>query len=140
MRQKAEGLAPAAGVGNSFLFIFILIIWAADDIKNMSIHISLLLLGSLIAVLPVIIAGPDPVKIFIGVLPAAFLLMAKMGGAKIGGADVWAAFVSGIVSGAAVTEKALVLGLLLFVLVKRKGKGAFLPFFLVGYTGVMICG
>ena len=126
----------AADVENKFLFV--LGIWAADDIKNMSVHVGLLLLGSFAALAPVLFSGMELSFLFISVFPAMVLLFAKLGGAGIGGADIWAVLVSGIVSGAAFTLKAAAIGLMLFVLIIRKGKGAFLPYFLFGYLGAML--
>ena len=137
-RQGVWDLVPAADVAGSLLFLFILIIWAADDAKNMSVHIGLLLLGSLISLFPIMGSGLDIADIVVAVLPGMALLMGKIAGAKVGGADVWVVFVSGISSGAVLTVRAVVIGLIIFVLIKHRGKGAFLPFFLLGYMGALL--
>ena len=137
VRQWAWGLDHAADVENKLLFIFVLAVWAADDIKNRSVHIGILLIGSLAAMIGLLYNGITVNNLLFCLFPGLILSLVKIAGVRIGGADIWAVFVSGIVSGPADTVKAMLIGLALFVLIKRRGEGAFLPYYLAGYLGAL---
>ncbi|MBP5304414.1 MAG: hypothetical protein J6Z02_01050 [Lachnospiraceae bacterium] len=124
-------------MGNKLLFIFVLALWAADDMINTSVHIGMLIIGSIMVTAGVFYGGMTTGSLLFCLLPGILIALAKIAGAGIGGADIWAVFVSGIVSGPAETFKAFLVGLALFTAIKRKGKGAFLPYYLFGYIGAL---
>lgn len=127
-------------MGNSLFFIFILILWAADDYKNMSVHVYLLLLGCLMGIGMIVFTHNGENLSLIDLAPAVILALTGVCGIHIGGADIIAAALGGVLCGYVVTARALLIGMIAFVVVKKEGKGAFLPYYLVGQIIATVIG
>ena len=124
-----------------------MLLWAADDKKNLSLSLPVLLAGAVAVIMPEVLytggMGCNPE----GVAPAALLWTGKVFGINVGGADIFAAAIIGIVMGPFATLRVLLISSVSFFLIALIGKrhkksisSAFIPYMAWGYLIEMFFG